>query len=245
MRVRTTQSALSSQGHVAVVDGCMYGRDGLVAALQGLSGCSLASCHVSGFASLDEVQQAWLEGVRGMKSAETTAPLTQPTCLAIRLPAMPQAVLDMLLHLGELTRGFPPAVRLVVLSVYPPEKVLRVLAGLGISQHVHVIDARLPVLTLCRMLMLAVRLNVFSLSSWLAESPVRSHHARLTLPERWVLRQSVREVPVHKQANRRSVDAKTLYSQRSTAFHKLGVPHLHGLLGWFRLPERHGTVGWE
>ncbi|HGM5835944.1 TPA: hypothetical protein ACKP36_004391 [Serratia marcescens] len=177
-----------------------------------------------------------------MKNIETAAPLAQLTCLAIRLPSMPQAVLDMLLHLGELAHVLPPTLRLVVLSVFPPEKVLRVLAGLGMSQHVHVIDARQPVLTLCRVLMLAARLNVLSLSTWLSHKPVLRSRALLTLPERWVLRQSVREVPVHKQAYRRSVDAKTLYSQRSTAFHKLGVPHLHALLGWFRVPERRVTV---
>lgn len=238
---------------ITVVDGCAYGRAGMVEALRQTLSSVTGRVRVTGFASLEAFLQACLAAERarmhalhkgGLDNDAPRAVMSSPEMgcrqvgLVIRLPSVPQQALSMLLQLGDFARHLATTVRVTVLSPYAFDGVFRVLERLRIAHPIQIVAARLSVGALCDALMPPRVLDVRSLDRWLGQSAITPASALLTQLELWALQQSVLAVPMYKQSRRRAVVPKTLYGQRASALRKLGAPHLNALLRWFSEPGR-------
>lgn len=225
---------------VAVVDGCSYGRLGIVSAVQALSGPV-----PEGVLACDTLTTL----VMRVRDAVMTDDVWGWDVLVVRLPTAPQDALDLLLTLGAEAVCRLPVRRLVLLSPFPAAVVLDVLAGAGCAWPVQVVSADLPVVevrTVVRPTPARGRRRArqgVTLAGSSGGGSAAPMVPRLSERERLVLWHSVRAVSVHAQARRQSRSHKTLYGQRTTALHKLGVGSVSELLRGF-VPIRHGLVAW-
>lgn len=212
---------------VAVVDGCNYGRAGLLAALRDApqwDGLKLRPKGARDFGALNTLLAAG--------SPEDTFRLD---CLVVRLPADPRAALSALLQLGAPSIPLALTERLVVLSALSPELVLRVLSGVGVRLWVRVVDDRLPLAVLCRAMCPPGELCDPDIMAWSELLLADTGTPKLSCKERGVLWQCLQMVSVHALARRLEISSKTLYSQRQGALNKLGAAHLKVLLRQFRI----------
>lgn len=229
---------------VAVVDGCSYGRLGIVSAVQALSGPG-----PEGVLACDTLTTL----VRRVRDAVTKRGVNPShgvwgwDALVVRLPSAPQTALDLLLTLGAEAVRRLPVRRLVLLSPFPAVVVLDVLAGTGCAWPVQVVAADLPVVavrSVVRPVPLRGRrrarpgVTSMDVPGGICTAPMVP---RLSERERLVLWHSVRAVSVYTQARHRARSHKTLYGQRTAALHKLGVGSVSELLRGF-VPIRHGLV---
>lgn len=225
--------ARAQQWQITVIDGCCYGRRGLQSALTSTAATAGIPLQIRSYATLSTARLGGLmptetfpSRARSGHAGETNRP---PCSLVIRLSREPQYALTQLLQLGELSRVLDVTVRLAVISPLAVEVVERLLGGLGVCQRVSFLAASTPVATLCRSLLLpAPPMRVPALAA-----PVF-----LTPSEQWTLKQSVLGVPMYRQARAAALSSKTLYNRRQGALHKLGMPHLHALLGSLHSADR-------
>lgn len=216
---------------IAVVDGCHYGRVGLVAALQGGPHWDGLTLRPTGIKDLGALHKHWAAG-------RATDDVLRFDCLVVRLPTDPQAALSTLLQLGSPGMPLVLAERLVVLSALTPELVLRVLSGVGVRLWVRVVDDRLPLVVLCRAVCPPGELHDPDIMAWSGVLLADTGTPQLSSKERGVLWQCLQMVSVHALARRLDISSKTLYAQRQGALNKLGAAHLKVLLRQFRvLPD--------
>lgn len=216
---------------VVVVDGCNYGRAGLVAALHGEQQAGRLKVQPMGVGDLEALNM--LRATAGMANE-----VFQLDCLVVRLPKDPRVALSTLLQLGA--PGTPLALteRLVVLSALAPELVLRVLSGVGVRLWVRALNDRLPLSVLCRAICPSGELCVPGIMAWSGILLMETSSPQLSSKEREVLWQCLQMVSVHTLARRLEMSSKTLYTQRQGALNKLGAAHLKVLLCQFRvLPD--------
>ncbi len=205
---------------VTLVDGCCYGRIGLLAALQQYfsSSGNWSVMAVDSLARLlSSISPYIMTSYR--KREESARDL-----LVVRLPMAPQAALAVLLQLREVTVASYP--RIVVLSHIEPEIVRRILSSVGPSSAVRVVDARLAPSKLCQLIMSSTveRFNEIS--------PGKPTLV-FTRGERRALAQTLCEISVQVQAHVHRVSTKTIYTHRSGALFKLGARNVLALLRWF------------
>lgn len=216
---------------VVVVDGCNYGRAGLVSALLGEQQAGRLKMQPMGVGDLEALNM--LRAAAGM-----TNEVLQFDCLVVRLPKDPQAALSTLLQLGEPGIPLELTERLVVLSALAPELVLRVLSGVGVRLWVRALNDRLPLSVLCRAICPPRELSDPGIMAWSGLLLTETGSPQLSSKEREVLWQCLQMVTVHVLARRLGMSSKTLYTQRQGALNKLGAAHLKVLLSQFRvLPD--------
>ncbi|MGF6188986.1 LuxR C-terminal-related transcriptional regulator [Serratia sp. 2723] len=213
---------------VAVVDGCHYGRVGLVAALQGGPHWDGLKLRPTGVKDLGALHRHWVTGRASYDGL-------QFDCMVVRLPADPRAALSTLLQLGAPGMPLALAERLVVLTALTPELVLRVLNRVGVRLWVRVLDDRLPLAVLCRAVYPQDELYDPDIMAWSALLLADTGTPELSSRERGVLWQCLQMVSVHALARRLDISSKTLYTQRQGALNKLGAAHLKVLLRQFRV----------
>lgn len=225
---------------VVVIDGCSYGRLGLVSALRTFPFADGTPVDITGYASPASLVQATRDMARHCRVGQPGPPV-RGAVMVVRLPAAPQAALDLLLQLGAVPVRQLPVSRLVLLSPYPGDVVLTVLVGTGCPWPVQVVASDLSLANLRGVLHPVVHRgrrrarSAGAPGSWPLCASSVPLLPRLSERERLVLWYSVQAVPVYTQARRRSLSHKTLYSQRAQALHKLGVTSVGALLRGFVL----------
>lgn len=215
---------------IAVVDGCHYGRVGLVTALGGVqwNGLKLRVVGMKDFGALSMLQPP----------PDVEDGTLRFDCLVVRLPSDPRAALCTLLQLGVTSLSLPLTAHLVVLSALTPEVVLRVLSRIGVKLRVRVLDDRLPLAMLCQAVCPQDEWHDRETMAWSRQLLANTGTPQLSVKERGVLWQCLQMVSVHTLARRLKMSSKTLYTQRQGAIHKLGAAHLNALLRQFRvLPD--------
>ncbi|MEL5428871.1 hypothetical protein [Serratia nevei] len=147
--------------------------------------------------------------------------------------------MSLLLRLGAPPMRMLHVARLVVVSPFSPLATGQLLARLGVASCTQVVGARSSMPCLQRALRAPPgrgnECGGMTVSPALASS---TGPARLSERERLTLLHSLLEMPVHAQARRCGLSIKTVYAQRASALHKLGVPNLHALLGDFSDEQR-------
>ncbi|WP_273830914.1 hypothetical protein [Serratia bockelmannii] len=150
--------------------------------------------------------------------------------LVVRLSLRPQEALATLLQLGAPSLQLPPSARLVLLTAFAPTTLHWVLALVGVRQRVSIVSDALPVAAVMQAVFLPPKAAHGDVDVAWGAVPVPPPFQRLSERERVVLWQSLQDIPISHQARGRVLSIKTLYTQRSSAFRKLGVAHRHGLL---------------
>ncbi|MNT30044.1 hypothetical protein D3C72_1658180 [compost metagenome] len=153
------------------------------------------------------------------------APRTGRT-LVVRLSTQPVLALQQLLQLDGAVMEQLGYQRLVVLSPFAADVVRTLLVCGDMRLPVQIVNARLPVWRLCRVVLAQGTLLQEGHDHRLPRMPGRV----FTPSERDVLLRTLQEIPVHLQARRRQVSAKTLYTQRNAALQKLRVSGLSALV---------------
>ncbi|MEB7884028.1 hypothetical protein [Serratia fonticola] len=219
---------------VAVVDGCNYGRAGLVAALQDAPQWNGQRLRPTGVSDLGRLSM--------LHAAGSPDDVSRFDCLVVRLPAEPRAALSTLIQLGAPGMRLALTVRLVVLSALTPELVLGVLSRVGIRLWVRVVDDRQSLPVLCRAVCPTGELADSGVMAWSGQLLADNDLPQLSGKERGVLWQSLQMVTVHALARRQALSSKTLYTQRQGALHKLGAAHLKELLRKFRVQPGNSVI---
>ncbi|CAI1191744.1 hypothetical protein [Serratia marcescens] len=223
------QVATSAYRHVApplsivVVDGCRFGQLGL-AGLLTVPALSTQAVSVSTHARVEEALAGAYRDRAGVEGA------CAGRCLVLRLPGPPLPALQQLLCLENeslVRAGFG---RLVILSPFEGNNVIRqVLVCGGIRMPVRIVDARSPVTWLRRVVLSQGSLQQAGDDELLPQMPALI----LSPPERRVLAGTLSEISIPQQARRLHRNNKTLYAQRHSALHKLRSPGVAALLRRF------------
>ncbi|MBH2766584.1 response regulator transcription factor [Serratia marcescens] len=188
---------------VTVVDGCAFGRLGLMAAL------TTAALPAQVWATLDsEAFQAVRQSAGGH-------------CLVLRLPLPTATGIAQLLALGDVPWATLQYRAVIVLSPYAPTAVRQVVDRLGVQCDLYVLSSRLTP---------RVLIEAVTALSDIPAAPRRAVAYVLSDLERCALRGTLVAEPVYRLARRREVSVKTIYAQRNMALKKLGVRSLAELV---------------
>ncbi|EMF07325.1 hypothetical protein [Serratia marcescens] len=206
---------------IVIVDGCSYGRMGLLNALRQAS-----SGQVEAFAGVALREPQKIRAAEGKQSGNVDS-LHPGWILVLRLPKNPREALLLLLQLEGHQLECVGYRRLVVLSPFHAGTIRRFLACCGVQFAVRIVNARHSVAQLSRAVLQERE------DEWLPWMPALI----LSVRERDVMRRTLQGIPIVQQALCRRLSPKTLYAQRSCALMKLGVssiPALHLRFG--RMP---------
>ncbi|PIJ83694.1 hypothetical protein BLD49_12885 [Erwinia sp. OLMDSP33] len=207
---------------ITIVDACHFGRLGLYSLLTHPQ----SSTEVVSVSVHEQVESALIDAhSRQADRKEDGA----ERCLVLRLPPCPVPALQQLLYLDneEITQA--GIQRLIVLSPFSVNNVIRqVLVCGGVRVPVRFVNARSAVTLL--------RQRVLSQGSLLREEDEllpRIPTLILSLCERQVLIKTLLEIPIDQQARQQQRNNKTLYAQRYNALRKLRASGLNDLLRRF------------
>ncbi|HFT7668209.1 TPA: hypothetical protein ACGR4L_004309 [Serratia marcescens] len=208
---------------VTLVDACQYGQLGLrhlLADPAGRVGEADILLHTRVESALSDAQKT--RAVRG--------PLCPGRCLVLRLPTHPGQALQQLLCLDGALLAQAGFRRLVVLSAYEVNNVIRqALVCCDVRVPVRIINARAPVAWLRRVVLSQGTLLQAGEDEHLPWKPALV----LSVPERRVLSETLLEISIHRQARMHHRNNKTLYAQRHNALRKFCATGLSGLLRRF------------
>lgn len=199
---------------VAVVDACAYGRLGIQGAL------------------LQPAMTPVPAGVDAFGSVTSALCAVAPTgrCLVVRLSRWPSLAVTQLLHLEGARLTQAGIQRVVILSPFAVNTVVREALVCGaVHVPIRIVDARCPVVVLRRVVLAQGTLLQEGRDELLPHMPAMV----LSVPERRVLLTTLQEIPIHRQALRQYRNHKTLYAQRKNALKKMRVPSLAALLHRF------------
>jgi hypothetical protein len=152
-------------------------------------------------------------------------------CLVVRLSMYPSRALQQLLQLDDDRMRLAGIERLIVLSPFEVNNVVRqTLVCCGVQLPVRIINARSPLQVLQRVVLSEGTLLQLGRDERLPQMPALSLSPR----ERRVMSDTLLEVPIPQQAWRQRREPKTLYAQRHNALLKLRASGLSALLRRFR-----------
>lgn len=197
---------------ITVVDSCQYGRQGLQHMLM-----------------LDTSQNRDIRGYARVEEAFSDgAPVER--CLILRLPSKPTLALQQLLYLENRRMTAAGFLRLIVLSPFEVNVIVRrVLVCCGVRHPVRIVCAQSPVTWLRRVVLSQGTLSQEGEDEVLPCMPA----LRLSSAEREVLSNSLKEIPISLQSQRRGCSNKTLYALQQKALRKLNSSGLQGLMQRF------------
>ncbi|MER2966846.1 LuxR C-terminal-related transcriptional regulator [Serratia ureilytica] len=199
---------------VTIVDACYFGREGMKEAMHNHP----AVVRVVAKETLTEVL-SMLVAHPGM--------ISPPSSLVLRLPKPAQEALQVLLQLGRCRMA--RFTRVVVVSNAALNIVRQALTHIEMCSSVRVIGPR------CSLSMLyQTAIPTMSEIGNIDEVLYREPHNVLSQRERDVLSNTLHGMPIYMQARQARVSAKTIYSQRTRALLKLGVPDVLTLLRQFK-----------
>ncbi|HCR2979388.1 TPA: hypothetical protein ON189_004579 [Serratia marcescens] len=208
---------------IVAVDACRFGLLGLEGLLT-VPALSPQAVSVSAHARIEEALAAVHHDRTGMEEGRAGR------CLVLRLSRYPAQALQQLLCLEDELMTRVGVCRLVILSPFGVNNVIRqVLVCGGIRMPVRIVDARSPVMWLRRVLLSQGSLLQAGEDELLPQMPALI----LSPPERRVLARTLSEVPIPQQARLQHRNNKTLYAQRHSALRKLRSPGLAVLLRRF------------
>ncbi|HGM5308657.1 TPA: helix-turn-helix transcriptional regulator [Serratia marcescens] len=218
-KTTVTYSHVSRTLAITVVDSCQYGRQGLRHMLM------LDTSHdvvVRDYARVEEV-------FSGGSFAEQ--------CLILRLSPKPALALQQLLYLEDKRMTAAGVLRLIVLSPFEVNVIVRrVLVCCGVRHPVRIVCAQSPVTWLRRVVLSQGTLSQEGEDEMLPCMPA----LRLSSAEREVLSNSLKEIPIHLQSQRRGCSNKTLYALQQKALKKLNASGVQGLMQRFVSTSKYG-----
>lgn len=215
---------------VTLIDTCVYGREGLRAALY-------QYFPSPGHIDVTVVATPELPRIDTMTDEKTGA--TRPRCLVLRLPFSAREALHLLLQLDTLPAGYYD--RVVILSAVAPEKVRRVLISTGLTGQICLPDDHLALSALCQVIA-PVRRDCAGNIGCHSEVLLAQPHRQFTPAERRVLSQTLQGVSAREQARQEGTRIKTIYTQQAGGLHKLKVRDIRTLLRQF-WPMRNRMCG--
>lgn len=206
---------------ITVVDSCQYGRQGLRQMLM------LGASYDVGIRDHVRVEDAFSDGV----------PVER--CLILRLPPKPALALQQLLYLEGKRMAAAGFLRLIVLSPFEANVMIRrVLVCCGMRNPVRIVCAQSPVTWLRRVVLSQGTLSQEGDDEVLPYMPA----LRLSSAEREVLSNSLKEIPIYLQSQRRGCSSKTLYTLQQKALKKLNASGLQGLMQHFVSTSQYGWL---
>ncbi|HEJ6984597.1 TPA: hypothetical protein SMF26_004706 [Serratia marcescens] len=206
---------------VTVVDPCQYGRQGLLHMLMLDPSCKV---DVRDYERVEEVFSGSFPVER---------------CLILRLPFKPAQALQQLLYFDDNRLTATGFSRLIVLSPFEVNVVVRrALVCCGIRLPVRIVCAHSPVAWLRRVVLSQGLLTQEGDDEVLPRMPA----LRLSSAEREVLSNSLKEIPIHLQSQRRGCSNKTLYALQRKALRKLNASSLQELMQRFVSTRQYGRL---
>lgn len=216
---------LSPNGLITVVDPCPYGRLGL----QSLLTPPTTARGAAPVDAYERVERA-LAAMKENRGNPRGAPGPK-RCLIVRLPRYPAQALQQLLQLDDEALVLAGVERLIVLSPFEVNNVVRhALVCCGIHLPLRIISVRSPLALLQRIVWSEGTLLQAGKDEGLPQMP-----ALLLSPcERRVMSNTLLEIPIPQQAWQQRRKSKTLYAQRHNALLKFRASGLAALLRRFR-----------
>lgn len=216
---------VSPNGLITVVDPCPYGRLGL----QSLLAPPTTAWGAVPVGAYERVERA-LAAMKKNGGNPRGAPGPK-RCLIVRLSRYPARALQQLLQLNDEALVLAGVERLIVLSPFEVNNVVRhALVCSGIHLPLRIISVRSPLALLQRIVWSEGTLLQAGKDEWLPQMP-----ALLLSPcERRVISNTLLEISIPQQAWRQRRKSKTLYAQRHNALLKFQASGLAALLRRFR-----------
>lgn len=209
---------LSHPRIITVIDACQYGRLGLQSIL--------TSPTLSSFNTAVDIY----EGVDTALTAVQKNIAMVRGCLILRLLSFPALALGQLLSLDSALMTQLGYQRLILLSPFAMNNVIRqVLISGDMRLPVRIINSRCSAALLHRIVLSQGTLLQEGLDELLPHMPALV----LSVSERRVLSGTLQEIPIHLQARRQQRNHKTLYAQRQSALQKLRAANIPDLLRRF------------
>lgn len=203
---------------ITVIDACQYGRLGLQSIL--------TSPTLSSFNTAVDIY----EGVDTALTAVQNNIAMVRGCLILRLLSFPALALGQLLSLDSALMTQLGYQRLILLSPFAMNNVIRqVLISGDMHLPVRIINSRCSAALLHRIVLSQGTLLQEGLDELLPHMPALV----LSVSERRVLSGTLQEIPIHLQARRQQRNHKTLYAQRQSALQKLRAANIPDLLRRF------------
>ncbi|WP_145956987.1 hypothetical protein [Serratia marcescens] len=203
---------------ITVIDACQYGRLGLQSIL--------TSPTLSSFNTAVDIY----EGVDTALTAVQNNIAMVRGCLILRLLSFPALALGQLLSLDSALMTQLGYQRLILLSPFAMNNVIRqVLISGDMRLPVRIINSRCSAALLHRIVLSQGTLLQEGLDELLPHMPALV----LSVSERRVLSGTLQEIPIHLQARRQQRNHKTLYAQRQSALQKLRAANIPDLLRRF------------
>lgn len=211
---------LSHPRIITVIDACQYGRLGLQSIL--------TSPTLSSFNTAVDIY----EGVDTALTAVQKNIAMVRGCLILRLLSFPALALGQLLSLDSALMTQLGYQRLILLSPFAMNNVIRqVLISGDMRLPVRIINSRCSAALLHRIVLSQGTLLQEGLDELLPHMPALV----LSVSERRVLSGTLQEIPIHLQARRQQRNHKTLYAQRQSALQKLRAANIPDLLRRFTI----------
>ncbi|MGN2498408.1 hypothetical protein [Serratia nevei] len=209
---------------VTIVDPCPYGRLGLQCLLAPKA-TAVGAISVGAYERVERALAAM------PKNGGAHGASTSRRCLVVRLSMYPSRALQQLLQLDDQRMRQAGIERLIVLSPFEVNNVVRqTLMCCGVRLPVRIVNARSPLQVLQRVVLSEGTLLQLGRDERLPQMP-----ALLLSPcERRVISNTLLEVSIPQQAWRQRRQPKTLYAQRHNALLKLRALGLAALLRRFR-----------
>lgn len=216
---------VSPNGLITVVDPCPYGRLGL----QSLLTPPTTAWGAVPVGAYERVERA-LAAMKENRGNPRGAPGPK-RCLIVRLSRYPARALQQLLQLDDEALLLAGVERLIVLSPFEVNNVVRqALVCCGIHLPLRIVSVRSTLALLQRIVWSEGTLLQAGKDEWLPQTP-----ALLLSPcERRVMSNTLLEIPIPQQAWQQRRKSKTLYAQRHNALLKFQASGLAALLRRFR-----------